>query len=109
MTLNYFCLLYIYIGYRCLRAVGFLSGLAAGVSCILWLQKQQITLLGSPADSALAVIAGLLGAILGSAHPIASALVSAFAGALVAAATMATCVATLPHYEFGVSLFNFYL
>lgn len=79
-----------------------MSGLAAGVGFILWLQKQKITLLGSPADSALAVVAGLLGAVLGSAHPIAAALVSAFAGALIASAAMATCIATMPLYDFGV-------
>lgn len=38
-------------GYRCLRAVGFLSGLAAGLGCIYWLQSQEVTLIGSQADS----------------------------------------------------------
>lgn len=44
-------LLLLRIGYRCLRAVGFLSGLATGAGCIFWLQKNEITILGSPADS----------------------------------------------------------
>lgn len=51
--------------------------------------------------SALAVVAGLLGAVLGSTHPIASALVSGFAGAIVSAVTMAFCVISFPHHEFG--------
>lgn len=42
---------FVFPGYRCLRAIGFLSGLAAGAGCIFWLQTQQITLIGSPADS----------------------------------------------------------
>lgn len=52
---------------------------------------------------ALAVVAGLLGAVLGSAHPIASALVSGIAGSLIAGVTMVVCIATLPHHVFGVS------
>lgn len=52
---------------------------------------------------ALAVVAGLFGAILGSTHPISSTLIGASAGALVAGATIAACIATLPHYIFGVS------
>lgn len=59
--------------------------------------------MGSPADSAFAILSGLIGAVLGSAHPIASALVSAFAGALLAATTMVVCVATMPDHTFGVS------
>lgn len=55
---------------------------------------------------ALAVIAGLFGAVLGSTHPIAAALVSAFAGALTSASIIAICIATLPHYVFGVGLCN---
>lgn len=39
-----------FTGYRCLRAVGFLSGLAAGAGCIFWLQNKEVTILGSPAD-----------------------------------------------------------
>lgn len=53
-------------------------------------------------SAALAVIAGLFGAVIGSAHPIASALVSAFAGALVAGVTMVFCIVTMPHHVFGV-------
>lgn len=51
---------------------------------------------------ALAVIAGLFGAVLGSTYPVASVLVSAFAGGLTSAAIIAFCIATLPHYIFGV-------
>lgn len=96
-----FGIVYALLGYRCLRAVGFLSGLLVGANGIFILQDLKITLLGSPADSALAIVAGLIGAVLGSAHPIASALVSAFAGALLAAVAMAVCVATMPDNEFG--------
>lgn len=42
-----------------------------------------------------------MGCVLGSTHPIASALVSAFAGAIVSSVTMAICVVSLPHHEFG--------
>uniref|UniRef100_A0A182YJE3 Transmembrane protein 198 n=1 Tax=Anopheles stephensi TaxID=30069 RepID=A0A182YJE3_ANOST len=52
-------------------------------------------------DGALAVVAGLFGAVLGSTHPISSTLIGASAGALVAGATIAACIATLPHYIFG--------
>lgn len=38
-------------GYRCLRAIGFLSGMAAGAGCMFWLQLQEITLVNSQADS----------------------------------------------------------
>lgn len=34
-----------------MRAIGFLSGLAAGAGCIFWLQIQEITLVGRHADS----------------------------------------------------------
>lgn len=51
--------------------------------------------------SAIAVVAGLVGAVLGSTHPIASALVSGFAGAIVSSVTMAICVVSLPNHEFG--------
>lgn len=53
---------------------------------------------------ALAVIAGLFGAVLGSTYPVASVLVSAFAGGLTSAAIIAVCIGTLPHYIFGVRL-----
>lgn len=43
--------LFFRLGYRCLRAVGFLSGLAAGAGFIFWLQNKEVTILGSPADS----------------------------------------------------------
>lgn len=56
--------------------------------------------------AALAVIAGLFGAVLGSAHPIAAALVSAIAGALVAGVTMVVCIATMPDHVFGVRTFR---
>ncbi|CAD7087485.1 unnamed protein product [Hermetia illucens] len=100
-TVAVFGIVYALLGYRCLRAIGFLSGLAAGAGCIFLLQKHEITLFVSPAYSALAVIAGLLGAVVGSAHPVASALVSAFAGAITAAIAMTICVATMPNNEFG--------
>lgn len=55
----------------------------------------------TPLLTAIAVAAGLMGCVLGSTHPIASALVSAFAGAIVSSVTMAICVVSLPHHEFG--------
>ncbi|KAG4065123.1 hypothetical protein HA402_007520 [Bradysia odoriphaga] len=100
-TVAVFGIVYALLGYRCLRAIGFLSGLAAGCGCIFWLQNKEITILGSPADYALAVVAGLLGAVLGSAHPIAAALVSAIAGALIAGVAMAICIVTMPDHVFG--------
>lgn len=100
-TIAVFGIVYALLGYRCLRAIGFLSGLAAGAGCIFWLQIQEITLVGRHADSALAVIAGLFGAVLGSTYPVASVLVSIFAGGLTSAAIIAVCIATLPHYIFG--------
>ncbi|XP_030378844.1 transmembrane protein 198 [Scaptodrosophila lebanonensis] len=96
-----FGIVYALLGYRCLRAVGFLSGLLVGANGIFILQDFQITLLGKPADSALAIVAGLLGAVLGSTYPVASVLISAFAGALLSGAAMAVCVATMPDNEFG--------
>lgn len=84
--------------------MGFLSGLLVGANGIFILQDFQVTLLGKPADSALAIVAGLLGAIIGSTYPVASVLISAFAGALIAGAAMAVCVATMPDNEFGVSV-----
>lgn len=98
-----FGIVYALLGYRCLRAVGFLSGLLVGANGIFILQDFQITFLGKPADSALAIVAGLLGAVLGSTYPVASVLISAFAGALLSGAAMAVCVATFPDNEFGVS------
>jgi len=98
-----FGIVYALLGYRCLRAVGFLSGLMVGANGIFILQDFQITFLGKPADSALAIVAGLLGAVLGSTYPVASVLISAFAGALLSGAAMAVCVATFPDNEFGVS------
>lgn len=132
-TVAVFGIVYAILGYRCLRAVGFLSGLAAGTGCILWLQSQQIELIGNQADSgswysnsyeisnhnfqvngfhrlishwdciALAMIAGLFGAVLGSTHPIAAVLVCAFAGAITSGSIIAFCIATLPNHVFGVS------
>ncbi|KAM8720895.1 hypothetical protein ACLKA7_006870 [Drosophila subpalustris] len=96
-----FGIVYALLGYRCLRAVGFLSGLMVGANGIFILQDFQITWLGKPADSALAIVAGLLGAVLGSTYPVASVLISAFAGALLSGAAMAVCVATMPDNEFG--------
>lgn len=75
-----------------------------GANAIFMLQDFQVTLLGKPADSALAIVAGLLGAVIGSTYPVASILISAFAGALVAGTAMAVCVATMPDNEFGVSI-----
>lgn len=46
----------------------------------------------------------MVGAVLGSAHPIAAALVSAIAGSLIAGVAMVVCIATLPHHVFGVSI-----
>lgn len=84
-----------------------MSGLAAGAGCIVWLQKQKITFVGPPADSAIAVVSGLFGAILGSFLSIAAALVSSICGALIAGTVMAICIATLIQYDFGVCiLFN---
>lgn len=100
-TVAVFGVVYTLLGYRCLRAVGFLSGLVAGVGCVLWLHKQQVTVLGNQAAPALAIVTGLLGAIMGSAHPIAAALIGAFSGALVAAASMVLCIANIPEQEFG--------
>ncbi|KAH8274865.1 hypothetical protein KR044_001781, partial [Drosophila immigrans] len=96
-----FGIVYALLGYRCLRAVGFLSGLMVGANGIFILQDFQITWLGKPADSALAIVAGLLGAVLGSTYPVASVLISSFAGALLSGAAMAVCVATMPDNEFG--------
>lgn len=48
-----FGIVYAILGYRCLRAIGFLSGLVAGTSLILWFQSQQIEILGHQADSGL--------------------------------------------------------
>lgn len=96
-----FGIVYTLLGYRCLRAVGFLTGLAAGAGTILWLQHEQITVLGKETVPALAIVTGLFGAILGSAHPIASALIGAFSGALIAAASMVACIAYFPEHEFG--------
>lgn len=50
-TVAVFGIVYAILGYRCLRAVGFLSGLAAGAGCIFWLQSQEIALIGNQADS----------------------------------------------------------
>ncbi|ALC49948.1 CG14234 [Drosophila busckii] len=96
-----FGIVYALLGYRCLRAVGFLSGLLVGANAIYILQDFQITWLGKPADLVLAIVAGLLGAVLGSTYPVASVLISAFAGALLSGAAMAICVATMPDNEFG--------
>ncbi|XP_055593325.1 transmembrane protein 198 [Uranotaenia lowii] len=100
-TIAVFGIVYTLLGYRCLRAIGFLTGLAAGAGCIVLLQSQNVTEFGNLAAPALAVVAGLFGAILGSTHPISSTLIGASAGALVAGATIAACIATLPHYIFG--------
>uniref|UniRef100_T1H4V1 Transmembrane protein 198 n=1 Tax=Megaselia scalaris TaxID=36166 RepID=T1H4V1_MEGSC len=100
-TIAVFGIVYALLGYRCLRAIGFLSGLLVGANIAFVLQDFKVTLMGSPADSAFAILSGLIGAVLGSAHPIASALVSAFAGALLAATTMVVCVATMPDHTFG--------
>lgn len=54
------------------------------------------------------MIAGLFGAILGSTHPIAAVLVCAFAGAITSGSIIAICIATLPHYIFGVSAHYYY-
>ncbi|XP_050091983.1 transmembrane protein 198 [Anopheles aquasalis] len=100
-TIAVFGIVYTLLGYRCLRAIGFLTGLAAGAGCIILLQNKNITGFGNLAAPALAVVAGLFGAVLGSTHPISSTLIGASAGALVAGATIAACIATLPHYIFG--------
>ncbi|KFB47561.1 hypothetical protein ZHAS_00015525 [Anopheles sinensis] len=100
-TIAVFGIVYTLLGYRCLRAIGFLTGLAAGAGCIVLLQNKNITSFGNLAAPALAVVAGLFGAVLGSTHPISSTLIGTAAGALVAGATIAACIATLPHYTFG--------
>lgn len=56
------------------------------------------------ANLALAMVAGLFGAVLGSTHPIASVLVCAFAGAITSGSIITFCVATLPNHVFGVSI-----
>lgn len=50
-TVAVFGIVYAILGYRCLRAVGFLSGLAVGSGCVFWLQSQEIELVGKQADS----------------------------------------------------------
>lgn len=50
-TIAVFGIVYAILGYRCLRAIGFLSGLAAGTGFVLWLQTQQIVVIGKQADS----------------------------------------------------------
>ncbi|XP_055374951.1 transmembrane protein 198 isoform X2 [Condylostylus longicornis] len=100
-TVAVFGIVYALLGYRCLRAIGFLSGLLVGANTIFILQSLKVTNLETPADSALAIVSGFVGAVLGSAHPVASALVSAFAGAILAAIAMVVCVATMPDNEFG--------
>lgn len=52
---------------------------------------------------ALAMVAGLFGAVLGSTHPIAAVLVCAFAGAITSGSIITFCIATLPNHIFGVS------
>lgn len=58
--------------------------------------------------SALAVITGLFGAIIGSAHPIAAALVSAISGSIIAGTSIVICIATMPDHIFGVNLLLLY-
>lgn len=53
---------------------------------------------------ALAMVAGLFGAVLGSTHPIASILVCGFAGAITSGSIITFCIATLPNHVFGVSI-----
>lgn len=50
-TIAVFGIVYAILGYRCLRAVGFLSGLAAGTGFTLWLQRFEIEVFGNQADS----------------------------------------------------------
>uniref|UniRef100_A0A1B0AKU8 Transmembrane protein 198 n=1 Tax=Glossina palpalis gambiensis TaxID=67801 RepID=A0A1B0AKU8_9MUSC len=64
-------------------------------------RQYYIPILGEPTDSALAIVAGLVGAVLGSTYPVATTLISAFAGALLAGAAMTVCVATMPDNQFG--------
>lgn len=52
---------------------------------------------------ALAMVAGLFGAVLGSTHPIAAVLVCGFAGAITSGSIITFCIATLPNHVFGVS------
>lgn len=123
-TVAVFGIVYAILGYRCLRAIGFLSGLAAGAGCIFWLQSQEVALMGNQADSgkfivgfkcadlrstsfirfniALAIVTGLFGAVLGSTHPIAAVLVCACAGAITSGSIITFCVATLPNHLFGI-------
>ncbi|XP_063696266.1 transmembrane protein 198 isoform X2 [Culicoides brevitarsis] len=100
-TVAVFGIVYTLLGYRCLRAIGFLTGLATGAGPILWLQQGQITVLGRETVPALAIVTGLFGAILGSAHPIASVLIGGFCGALLAAAAIAACIVSFPDQIFG--------
>lgn len=50
-TVAVFGIVYAILGYRCLRAIGFLSGLAAGTGFVLWLQTQHVELVSKQADS----------------------------------------------------------
>lgn len=55
-TVAVFGIVYAILGYRCLRAVGFLSGLAAGTGCTLWLQSQEVEVFGNQFDSGKAIL-----------------------------------------------------
>lgn len=90
-------------GYRCLRAVGFLTGAFIGIKAVAMMRIYITGYLGEPADAASSLVGGLVGAVLGSTYPVATFFISAFAGVILAGAAMAVCVATMPDNEFGVS------
>lgn len=50
-TIAVFGIVYAILGYRCLRAVGFLSGLAVGAGCVIGLQSQGIEVINNQVDS----------------------------------------------------------
>lgn len=70
----------------------------------IWFVNDWIFLID---EIALAMIAGLFGAVLGSTHPIAAVLVCAFAGAITSGSIIAFCIATLPNHVFGVRFKHF--
>lgn len=98
-----------FLGYRCLRAVGFLTGAFIGIKAVAMLRMYVTGYLGEPADACSSLVGGLVGAVLGSTYPVATFFISAFAGVIIAGAAMAVCVATMPDNEFGVSILQIYL
>ncbi|XP_013105885.1 transmembrane protein 198 [Stomoxys calcitrans] len=96
-----FGIVFVLLGYRCLRAVGFLTGAFIGIKAVAMMRIYITGYLGEPADAASSLVGGLVGAVLGSTYPVATFFISAFAGVILAGAAMAVCVATMPDNEFG--------